>query len=92
VTRKNHDTGGKHSLTGRISKAGDRGLRKLLVLGASSWLRQVKAKPDKASPWTTGVLARRPVRVAVVAQAAKTARIVWAFLTSGQDYRDPAKA
>jgi transposase len=92
VTRKNHDTGGKHSLTGRISKAGDRGLRKLLVLGASSWLRQVKAKPDKASPWITGVLARRPVRVAVVAQAAKTARIVWAVLTSGQDYRDPAKA
>ena len=32
-----------------------------------------------------------PVKVAVVAQAAKTARIVWAVLTSGKDY-DPAHA
>ena len=77
---------------GHISKARDRGLRRLLVLGASSWLRHARAKPDKASPWLRGVLARRPVKVAVVAQAAKTARILWAVLTSGQDYRAAAKA
>lgn len=92
LTRTCHDTGGKASTTGRISKAGDRSLRRLLVLGASSWLRQVRAKPDKGSAWVNGLLARRPVRVAVVAQAAKTARIVWAVLTSGQDYRAPAAA
>jgi transposase len=92
LTRHNHDTGGKARLTGHISKAGDRSLRRLLVLGASSGLRHVRARPDKGSPWIQGVLARRPVKVAVVAQAAKTARIIWAVLTSGQDYRAPATA
>ena len=92
LTRHNHDTGGKAKLTGRISKAGDRSLRRLLILGASAGLRHVRARPDKGSPWIRGVLARRPVKVAVVAQAAKTARIIWAVLTSGQDYRAPAAA
>ncbi|MER9859021.1 MULTISPECIES: IS110 family transposase [unclassified Mesorhizobium] len=92
LTRKNHDTGGKHRLTGHISRAGDGGLRRLLILGASSWLRQVRAKPDKGSTWIRGLLARRPVRVAVVAQAAKTACIIWAILNSGQEYRAPAPA
>jgi transposase len=77
---------------GHISKAGDHGLRRLLVLGASSWLRHARTKPDKASPWLKGVLARRPVKVAVVAQAAKTARILWAVLTSGEDYRARVEA
>ena len=88
LTRLNHDTGGKTRLTGHISKAGDRSLRRLLVLGASSGLRHVRAKPDKGSPWIRGVLARRPVKVAVVAQAAKTARIIWAVLTKSEDYRE----
>jgi transposase len=87
LTRLNHDTGGKTRLTGHISKAGDRSLRRLLVLGASSGLRHARAKLDKASPWIIGLLARRPVKVAVVAQAAKTARIIWAVLTSGEEYR-----
>jgi transposase len=77
---------------GHISKAGDRSLRRLFVLGASSGLRQVRARPEKASPWLKGLLARRPVKVAVVAQAAKTARILWAVLTSGEEFRAPAKA
>ncbi|MDX8481355.1 IS110 family transposase, partial [Mesorhizobium sp. VK24D] len=34
----------------------------------------------------------RPVKVAVVAQAAKTARIIWAMLTTGQEYRAPVAA
>jgi len=87
LTRHNHDTGGKTSLTGHISKAGDRSLRRLLVLGASAGLRHVRAKPGKGSPWIRGVLARRPVKVAVIAQAAKTARIIWAVLAKGQEYR-----
>ena len=95
LTRRNHDTGGKARLTGHISKAGDGALRCLLVLGASSRLRQVRARPEarRADPtvvWIHGLLARRPVRVAVVAQAAqaaKTARIIWAVLRSGQSYR-----
>lgn len=93
LTRRNHDTGGKTRLTGHISKAGDPTVRRLLVVGASSWLRQVRAKPDRAGQaWITGVLARRPVKIAVVAQAAKTARIIWAVLRSGQAYRASATA
>jgi transposase len=87
LTRKNHDTGGKIRLTGHVSKAGDRSLRRLLVLGASAGLRHVRARPEKGSAWINGLLARRPVKVAVVAQAAKTARVIWAVLASGQDYR-----
>jgi len=92
LTRLNHDTGGKATLTGHISKAGDRSLRKLLVLGASSQLRRVRTDEEGRSAWIKGVLARRPVKVAVVAQAAKTARIIWAILRSGQDYRESAVA
>jgi transposase len=87
LTRLNHDTGGKTRLTGHISKAGDRALRRLLVLGASSSLRHIRAKPGAGSPWIRGLLARRPVKVAVVAQAAKTARIIWAVLAKNEDYR-----
>jgi transposase len=92
LTRLNFNTGGKLQLTGHISKAGDRALRRLLVLGAASWLRQVKAQPDKGSAWIKGVMGRRPAKVATIAQAAKTARIAWAMLRSGQDYRVPAAA
>jgi transposase len=92
LTRLNHDTGGKTRLTGHISKAGDRSLRKLLVLGASAHLRRIRANPAGGPAWINGVLARRPVKVALIAQAAKTARIIWALLASEQTYRAPAAA
>lgn len=82
-------TGGK-TRTGRITKQGNQPLRRLLVLGATAWLRQVQAHPEKASPWLRGMLARRPKKVVAVAQAARTARILWAMLTHDQPYRAPA--
>lgn len=91
LTPRQFGTGGKPR-SGHISRAGDDGLRRLLVLGASSGLRQVRAKPDKTSKWFAGLLARRPAKVAIVAQAAKTARIIWAVLTRGEEYRAPAAA
>jgi len=72
---------------GHISRMGDPGVRRLLTLGASAVMRQVKVKPERASAWMRGIMARRPIKVAVVAQAAKMARIVWAMLRSGEDYR-----
>jgi len=80
--------------SGGISKQGQRDIRCLLILGASAHLRQeqirrrMKAPSD---PWLAGLLARRPVKVAAVAQAAKTARIIWALLAKGQGYRAPAQ-
>jgi transposase len=73
--------------TGHISRQGDHGVRRLLTLGASAVMRQLKAKPHRASAWQHGILARRPVKVAVVAQAARTARVAWAMLRSGEPYR-----
>ncbi len=70
-----------------ISRQGDNGVRKLPVLGASALLRQRRATPDRATAWQRGILARRPVKVVVIAQAAKKARIAWAMLQSGERYR-----
>lgn len=86
LTRRVDQSADKRRQRG-ISRQGDGGVRKLLVLGASAALRQVRAVPGRATAWQRGILARRPVKVAVVAQAAKNARIAWAMLQSGQSYR-----
>jgi transposase len=85
LTGRDHGTGGKHR-PGPISKQGDRMLRTLLINGASACLRQRVLK----DPWLRDLRARRPYKVAMVALAAKTARIIWALLTKGEQYRDRA--
>jgi transposase len=85
LTGRDHGTGGKHR-PGPISKQGDRMLRTLLITGASACLRQRVLK----DPWLRNLRARRPYKVAMVALAAKTARIIWALLTKGERYRDRA--
>ena len=86
LTPKENATGGR-SRPGRISRQGDEGLRRLLVLGATAVVRQ--AKPGRASPWLIGLLARRPKKLAAVALANKMARILWAMMVSGELYRRP---
>lgn len=81
--RQNNSAGKRRS--GGISKQGQRSLRTLLILGASAHLRHERGHPR--DPWLAGLLARRPVKVAAVARAAKTARIIWALLAKDQDYR-----
>lgn len=75
-------TGGKVRLGG-ISKRGDTYLRTLLVHGARSVLARVKVP----SPWLQGIAQRRPSNVVIVAQAAKTARLIWALTAKEQDYQ-----
>jgi transposase len=77
---------------GHISRQGDHALRRLMVLGAANMARHAKAKPTEARAWLLGVMTRRPVKVAMVAQAAKNARTAWALLRSGEDYRATATA
>jgi transposase len=93
LTPQEHSSGGKRRERG-ISRKGDIRLRKLFTLGASTIMRSARARTGRATEWQRGILARRPVKVAVVAQAAKTARIAWAVLTSGSPYhpnhRSPA--
>ena len=90
LTGRDHGTGGKHR-PGHISKQGDRVLRALLISGASARLRQQKAR-GITDPWLRDLLARRPYKVAMVALAAKTARILWAMMAKGEAYRDRASA
>jgi len=90
LTGRDHGTGGKHR-PGRISKRGDRVLRALLISGASAHLRQ-QIRRGISDPWLRELLARRPYKVAMVALAAKTARILWAMLVKGEPYRDRASA
>lgn len=86
VPRQN-SSGGKDRL-GRISKMGDRYLRKLLVVGATSVVR--RARDTKSNPWVGKLLERKPTRLVTVAMANKTARIVWAVLARGEAYRPAA--
>jgi transposase len=90
LTGRDYGTGGKHR-PGRISKQGDRMLRALFISGASAHLRQQKAR-GVGDPWLRELLARRPYKVAMVAFAAKTARVIWAMLVKGEVYRDRASA
>lgn len=81
---KQNSTGGKPR-QGGISKAGDRYLRRLLVLGATAVIRHTRIKAREG--WLMKLIERRPTMVAAVAQANKTARIVWALLARGESYR-----
>ncbi len=86
LTPLQNSSGGKERL-GRITKMGDKYLRNLLVVGATSLVRRARHKPETVDPRLADLLARKPVRVATVAMANKTARIVWAVMTRGQVYQ-----
>jgi transposase len=84
-------TGGKDRLGG-ITKAGDRYIRRLLVIGATGLIRYKRKTVPGGLEWLKGMLARKPVRVVTVALANKMARIVWAILCRGEVYRHTAEA
>jgi transposase len=86
---RQHSTGGKARLFG-ISKRGNRYLRKLLVHGARSAVLIVKRERSPFGPWLDALEQRAPINVVITAAANKLARIAWAVLSSGQDYRPAA--
>jgi len=86
LTPLNRSSGGKEKL-GRITKMGDRYIRRLLVTGITSRLRQMKTHPERVDPWSRALLDRKPARLATVAMANKTARIIWAVLSKNEYYR-----
>lgn len=89
VPRQN-STGGKTRL-GHITKWGDSYIRRLLVVSSCALIRYARAKPADEN-WLANVLSRRPAKVAAVAMANKTARIVWAVLVSGRLYQQEQPA
>ena len=92
LTPRAHSSGGKRRLGG-ISRAGNERLRQLLVVGATAVIRHA-SRPGarQASRWLTQLLARKPRKLAAVALANKTARIVWAMMARGAAYRAPSSA
>jgi transposase len=81
-----YSSGGKQRL-GRITKAGDGYLRSLLILGARAVLASCKNKTDRLSRWAQSVAERRGYWKAVVAVAAKNARMAWAMLSKGEVFK-----
>ena len=84
-----YSSGGKTRL-GRITKAGDAYLRSLLVMGARALLNAAKGKSDSVSRWAVQLAERRGYWRAIVAIAAKNARMAWAVLSRGDSFVMPA--
>ena len=84
-------TGSKPRL-GRISKMGQRDLRRLLVCGAMAVVRWALRRGETSDPWLVRMLARKPVMVVPVALANRMARIAWALTVNKEVYRAPAAA
>lgn len=82
-------SGGKERL-GRVSKAGQADIRRLLIIGAMSRLNWVSRKPPASGSWLARMVVRKPKMLVAIALANKMARQIWAMLTTQQNYRDPA--
>ena len=85
LTPKPHSSGGKERL-GRISKAGNTYLRRLLYLGAMAQIA-ARRRGRPGDDWLWGMLQRKPVKVVAIALANRMARVVWALVRTGESYR-----
>jgi transposase len=91
LTPRQWSTGGKPR-RGRISKMGQRDLRRLLIIGASAVVRRARKRGAPEGSWLARMFMRKPTMLVVVALANKIARIAWALMAHGGIYRIPARA
>lgn len=91
LTPLQRSTGGKQRL-GRVSKMGERTLRRLLIIGASAVVSQAARRGAPPGSWLARMLATKPRMLIIVALANKMARTVWALMAKGEDYRAPVVA
>jgi len=83
---RQYTTGGKIKL-GRITKKGDQYLRTCLVHGARAVVAHLGDKQDRVSCWVRELIARRGYLRAVVALAARNARLIWTLMIKQENYR-----
>jgi transposase len=83
---RQHSTGGKAQLLG-ISKRGNVYLRRMFIHGARAVLLCVKHDTGRLGQWMRQLELRAPRNKVIVAVANKLARIAWAVLSSGNEYR-----
>jgi transposase len=84
-------TGGKQVL-GRISKMGQRDIRRLLIIGAMTVIRWADRKGVMPGSWLARMLDRKPRLVVAIALANKMARAAWAMLTKQEDFKNSVTA
>jgi transposase len=87
LTPKQNSSGGKQKL-GRISKMGNRNLRKLLVVGAHAVLFHRESHTDPLRMWARKLIEKKPFKLVAVALANKMARIAFAILRSKTTYQE----
>jgi len=83
---KQNSSGGKNVLLG-ISKRGDTYLRTLLIHGARAVINAAQRRKVPIDGWLGAMVQRRHKNVAAVALANKNARIVWALLRHGREFK-----
>ena len=88
---RQHSSGGKARL-GRMTRAGQADIRRLLIVGAMSRLTWLGRRTIAEGSWLSRMLARKPRMLVAIALAGKMARQLWAMLTKNEDYRDPVLA
>lgn len=88
---RQHSTGGRQKL-GRTSKMGQRDIRRLLIVGAMSVVHWKGRGGGRPGSWLARMLAKKPRMLVAIALANKMARMIWAMLVRGEDYRDPTRA
>ena len=88
---KQFSSGGKEKL-GRVSKAGQADIRRLLIIGAMSRVGWAGRKPPVPGSWLARMIACKPRMLVAIALANKMARTIWAMLTKHENYRDPVLA
>jgi transposase len=86
LTPKQNSSGGKQRL-GRISKMGNRYLRKLLVVGAHAVLFHRKPHADALRTWAKKLIEKKPFKLVAVALANKMARLAFAILRDKTTYQ-----
>lgn len=89
LTPRQNSSGGKEKL-GAITKQGNRYIRKMLVVGATSVLRVAKKRKGALADWIVALRTRKPEKLAAVALANKLARIAWAMMATGESFRAEA--
>lgn len=88
---RQHSSGGK-ARYGRVSKAGQADIRRLLIIGAMTRLNWLGRRSIVEGSWLDRLSARKPRMLVAVALANKMARMIWAMLTKKEDFREPAAA
>jgi transposase len=83
---RQHSSGGKNVLLG-ITKRGDKYLRTLLIHGARAALKAYQRSPEKMPARLQQLLQRKHPNIVCVALASRNARVAWAMLSRGEDYR-----